>query len=88
MSIIFTLDDAVLNEINIVLDEELSPENTSLDTINHIVLKINEVVKNSGLHGLTRICLETIPDEKTSIRGKQNSVSGSRQNVKRKESLF
>ena len=60
MSIIFALDDAVLNEMNIVLYEELSPENTSLDTINHIVLKINEVVKNSGLHGLTRVCTETI----------------------------
>ena len=33
---IFALDDAVINEINIVLDEELlSPEVTSLDTINH-----------------------------------------------------
>ena len=38
---IFALDDAVINEINIVLDEELlSP---SLDTINHIVLKITEL---------------------------------------------
>ena len=47
---IFALDDAVINEINIVLDEELlSPEVTSLDTINHIILKITEVMKNSGL---------------------------------------
>ena len=53
---IFALDDAVVNEINIVLDEELlSPEVTSLDTINHIVLKITEVMKNSGLsRGLLR----------------------------------
>ena len=84
---IFALDDAVINEINIVLDEELlSPEVTSLDTINHIVSKINEVMKNSGLS--TGLFRDNTRRKKTSIRRKNNSASGLRQNVKRKERLF
>ena len=35
----------MINEINVGLDEELSPEIISLDAINCIVLKINEVMK-------------------------------------------
>ena len=83
---IFALDDAVINELNIVSDEELlSPEVTSLDTINHIVLKITEVMKNSGLStGLFRDNTR----RKNKHNRKTNSVSGSRQNVKRKERLF
>ena len=54
---IFVLDDAVINEINIVLDEELlSPEITSWKP-NHIVLKINEVMKNRLSTGLFRECV-------------------------------
>ena len=57
-----------------------------MDTINHIVLKITKVMKNSGLS--TGLFTDNTRRKKTSIRGKQNSVSGSQQNVKRKERLF
>ena len=64
-------------------------KNTPFDTVNHNVLKINEVAKTSGLStGLFRDKNLKKKERKKSIRGKQNSVSGLRQNVNRKERLF
>ena len=50
---ISALDDAKIHEIDMLLDGELlSPDTTSLDNINRIVVKINDVMKSIGFkHG-------------------------------------